>query len=71
MTINDALEEIKKLHDENDKLRLIIAESSIDCIYCGLPSSDIAKCSLGFPGCGRADDLLLAKGTNTDDNKMG
>ena len=48
---------------ENDKLRGLLANCDGDCIYCGLPKKDMGKCYLGFPGCGRADDLL-----NGDDN---
>jgi len=48
------------LEEENNTLRKFIAESSLDCIYCGLPKADMSKCSHGFPGCGRADDLLAA-----------
>jgi len=46
------------LEAENNKLRHSIAASDIDCIYCGLPKKDVLKCEHGFPGCGRADDLV-------------
>ena len=54
---------IDRLERENDKLRGIIAKSDMDCVYCGLPKKDMGRCYLGFPGCGRADDLM-----NGDDN---
>lgn len=49
-----------RLKDENDTLRGIVAFENIDCIYCGLPKADMAKCASGFPGCGRGDDMLCA-----------
>ena len=54
---------LARFKEENDKLRGIIAKSDMDCIYCGLPKKDMGRCYLGFPGCGRADDLI-----NGDDN---
>ena len=48
-----------KAETENDKLRGLLAKSDLDCIYCGLPKKDMGRCYLGFPGCGRADDLML------------
>lgn len=61
----DAAEEIDRLRirlaeleKENDKLRDIIARADIPCVYCGLPKDQMAKCVHGFPGCGRADDLI-------------
>ena len=50
---------VNELQEENDKLRGIIAKSSLDCMYCGLPKADMAKCAHGFPGCGRADDMMV------------
>lgn len=35
------------------------AHSARPCLYCSLPAADMARCEHGFPGCGRADDLLL------------
>lgn len=49
---------IQDLQRENDILRAIIAKGPMDCIYCGLPAKDIAKCQSGFPGCGRGDDMM-------------
>ena len=48
-----------RLRKENDTLRGLIAKSNLPCVYCSLPASDMAKCSSGFPGCGRADDLMM------------
>lgn len=50
--------EALRLQDENFKLRSYLAHGSDPCVYCGLPKADIAMCELGFPGCGRADDML-------------
>lgn len=52
--------EIERLRAENDKLRAILATSNEPCVYCGLRAEDMAKCASGFPGCGRADDMMLA-----------
>lgn len=43
---------------ENDKLRFLLAKSKADCVYCGKPAEDFSKCTYGFPGCPRADDLM-------------
>ena len=51
----------------NDKLRGILATSSLDCIYCGLPEVDTVKCIHGFPGCGRADDLMVYESNKAHD----
>jgi len=56
ISANDKI--IAELRTENDKLKGILANSDIDCIYCGLPSADLVKCALGFPGCERAEDML-------------
>ena len=46
------------LQRENDTLRAMIAKGPMDCVYCGLPAADMNKCASGFPGCGRADDMM-------------
>lgn len=51
-------EEIDSLQRENNKLRGIIAYSDVPCLYCRLPKVDMLKCEKGFPGCGRADDMV-------------
>jgi hypothetical protein len=51
---------IARFKDENDKLRGLLAAGKGDCVYCGLPAADIAKCPSGFPGCGRMDDIVNA-----------
>ena len=61
---------IEELQAENDKLRLIIAKSNLDCIYCELPKADMAKCVHGFPGCGRADDLVLDPNFGVQDGSL-
>lgn len=53
-----SIQEYQRLEQENKKLRGLLAKGDADCLYCGLPKKDMAKCSHGFPGCGRADDLM-------------
>ena len=48
----------RDLQRENDILRAMIAKGPMDCVYCGLPAADMNKCASGFPGCGRADDMM-------------
>lgn len=50
--------EIDRLRAENDKLKHILAKSSLPCIYCGLSALLTDTCPLGFPGCERAEDLV-------------
>ncbi len=50
--------DVAALVAENDRLRAMLAKSNADCPYCGLASSDMARCASGFPGCARADDIL-------------
>lgn len=60
MNSNDPKDElILQLRQENDKLRFILADSNLPCIYCELSKSEMLKCRSGFPGCGRADDLMI------------
>ena len=58
---------IARFKDENDKLRGLLAAGKGDCVYCGLPAADIAKCLHGFPGCARMDDMVNAVETAKDD----
>jgi hypothetical protein len=51
--------EIIALMDENDRLRAALAHSKDPCVYCSLPAEEMAKCRAGFPGCARADDMML------------
>lgn len=51
--------EVERLTRENDQLKYILAKSGEPCIYCGLATRAMARCESGFPGCARADDLLL------------
>lgn len=53
-----AQKERDRLRAENDTLHTIIAKSGLDCVFCGLPKEDMAKCTLGFPGCSRADYII-------------
>lgn len=59
LTAEQASTRLADLETENNKLRSMLAKSSADCPYCGLPAADIARCAHGFPGCGRADDMLI------------
>lgn len=48
-----------KARKENDFMRNLLASSNLDYVYCGLSKADMVKCASGFPGCGRADDLVF------------
>lgn len=48
---------LAEARSENDTMRGLLANSALDCVYCGLPVADIGKCASGFPGCARADDM--------------
>jgi hypothetical protein len=50
--------ELKRLTRENDLLRYLLAKSEEPCVYCSLKKADMNRCASGFPGCGRADDLM-------------
>lgn len=52
------LSKINELEQENERLRAALATSKDPCIYCQLPREEMAKCKSGFPGCGRADDMM-------------
>jgi hypothetical protein len=56
--VNLQLSDNERLRDENTILRGIIAYSELPCVYCGLSKDDMSRCASGFPGCGRADDML-------------
>ena len=51
--------EADRLRAEVDKLRVLLAASNANCAFCGLPAAEMAKCASGFPGCSRADDMIL------------
>ena len=57
---------LTRFKEENDKLRGLLAQGKGDCVYCGLPAADIAKCPHGFPGCARMDDIVAAQETEKD-----
>ena len=61
---------IRELEGENDFMRLRLAESDKDCVYCQLPKSETARCSSGFPGCARADDLFHCDELTRRDERM-
>ena len=51
----------KELEDQEmefRKFRGAVARGNGDCVYCGLSKIDMDKCAHGFPGCGRADDMM-------------
>jgi hypothetical protein len=53
--------QVAELRKDNDQLRSFIAKSPLPCPYCGLAAEDMSRCASGFPGCGRADDLLASE----------
>lgn len=63
----DALRaEVERLRKENDMLRAKFAMSNEPCLYCNLPANRMNECPSGFPGCGRADDMLIGGGMTDD-----
>jgi len=65
-TVENLTVAVAKLENENNALRALLAQGQGDCIYCNLPAVDIAKCSSGFPGCARMDDIMNAQETEKD-----
>lgn len=55
-------DQVAELRKDNDQLRNFIAKSPLPCPYCRLAAEDMSRCASGFPGCGRADDLLCGEG---------
>lgn len=55
---------------ENDALRRVLATSAADCVYCGLAAVDMGACRSGFPGCARADDLLIDESAERVDDLL-
>jgi len=51
--------EVEALRAENDKLRAKLGNSPEPCAYCGIPADKLLDCQHGFPGCPRADDMVL------------
>ena len=51
--------EVERLRAEVDRLRVLLATSNANCAFCGLPAAEMAKCAGSFPGCSRADDMIL------------
>lgn len=51
--------EVARLREDADKLRVLLATSNANCAFCGLPAAEMAKCASDFPGCSRADDMIL------------
>jgi hypothetical protein len=49
--------DLERFRKENDILRGIVANAKIPCVYCGL--ENMAECKLGFPGCAKADDMMI------------
>jgi hypothetical protein len=58
-TIKGQATRLADITKENSVLRASLANSSAPCVYCNLAREEWAKCSSGFPGCGRADDAML------------
>lgn len=65
-TIENLTVAVARLENENNTLRGLLAQGQGDCVYCSLPAADIAKCSSGFPGCARMDDIVNAPETDKD-----
>jgi hypothetical protein len=53
----DGKGELERFRKENDYLRGVVANAKIPCVYCGL--ENMAECRYGFPGCSKADDMIL------------
>ena len=51
--------EVEEMRAENDKLRAKLGNSPEPCAYCGIPADKLLDCQHGFPGCPRADDMVL------------
>ena len=49
---------LRRLSEENTRLRAALALSDRPCAYCSLPADKWAECQQGFPGCDRADDAM-------------
>lgn len=52
---------VREVVAENDRLRHMLAKTNAPCVYCGLPAERMNECASGFPGCGRADDLMIGE----------
>ncbi len=52
--------EMKRVKDENTRLRYIVASSDLDCIYCKLPSGSHATCPFGGD-CARTNDIVCGE----------
>jgi hypothetical protein len=50
---------VSRLIIENNLMRYLIAQSDMACMYCHLPKAEISRCEFGFPGCSRADDMMV------------
>ena len=49
---------VGELMQRENRLRHRIAIGSGACLYCNLPADRMNECASGFPGCGRADDMV-------------
>ena len=57
---------LAELVEENNRLRAILGNSKLDCVYCKLPAVKQNECASGFPGCARADDQMLCPHVGDD-----
>jgi len=49
---------VSELMQRENRLRHRIAVGPGACLYCELPADKMFGCASGFPGCGRADDMV-------------
>jgi hypothetical protein len=56
-------DEKRDLEKENTILRGLVAKHVPECIYCG----STGVCPVGYPGCNRMDDLMIAQCLSDDE----
>ena len=56
---DDLRANFERLRAGNTMLRALLPKMGAPCIHCGL--TEMAKCAHGFPGCAKADDLLVGE----------
>lgn len=66
MTCEEKLIEYER---ENTILKGLLAKSAEPCIYCELAQSRMGECKLGFPGCGRMDDIMVYEAQQIEESE--